>query len=148
MRRSNLPAELNRFVGRAAERSALEALLEESRLVTVVGVGGVGKSRLALRVAAATQKRYGDGVRLAELAPLRDPELVAHALVEALGLTDHTPRAPREVLAEHLAGSRLLLVVDGFEHVVESCAPLLRELLTHAPGLTVLATGRRALRVA
>ncbi|MFE0734173.1 ATP-binding protein [Streptomyces sp. NPDC058855] len=148
MRRSNLPAELNRFVGRAAERSALEALLEESRLVTVVGVGGVGKSRLALRVAAATQKRYGDGVRLAELAPLRDPELVAHALVEALGLTDHTPRAPREVLAEHLAGSRLLLVVDGFEHLVESCAPLLRELLGHAPGLTVLATGRRALRVA
>ncbi|WP_037675560.1 AAA family ATPase [Streptomyces globisporus] len=148
MRRSNLPAELNRFVGRAAEQAALTALLETSRLVTVVGVGGVGKTRLALRAAAGAQKRYGEGVRLAELAPLRDPDLVAYALVEALGLTDHTPRAPREVLVEHLAERRTLLVVDGFEHLVESCAPLLRDLLAHAPGLTVLAAGRRPLRVA
>ncbi|MEU0403474.1 AAA family ATPase [Streptomyces sp. NPDC006197] len=148
MRRSNLPAELNRFVGRAAEQAALAALLETSRLVTVVGVGGVGKTRLALRAAAGAQKRYGEEVRLAELAPLRDPDLVAYALVEALGLTDHTPRTPREVLVEHLAERRMLLVVDGFEHLVESCAPLLRDLLAHAPGLTVLAAGRRPLRVA
>ncbi|AJF64182.1 ATP-binding protein [Streptomyces vietnamensis] len=148
MRRSNLPAELNRFVGRTAEEAALTALLETSRLVTVVGVGGVGKTRLALRAAAGAQKRYGEGVRLAELAPLRDPDLVAYALVEALGLTDHTPRAPREVLLEHLAERRMLLVIDGFEHLVESCAPLVRELLARAPGLTVLAVGRRPLRVA
>ncbi|MER7951104.1 AAA family ATPase [Streptomyces sp. NPDC096079] len=148
MRRSNLPAELNRFVGRDVERAALAALLEASRLVTVVGVGGVGKTRLALRAAQDAQKRYGEGVGLAELAPLRDPDLVAYALVEALGLTDHTTRPPREVLVEHLAERRMLLVVDGFEHLVESCAPLVRELLAQAPGLTVLAVGRRPLRVA
>ncbi|GAA3397695.1 ATP-binding protein [Streptomyces roseoviridis] len=147
MRRSNLPAELNRFVGRAAEQDEVARLLGEFRLVTVVGVGGVGKTRLALRVAGALQKRYVDGVRLAELASLRDPELVAHALVEALGLTDHTVRTPREVLREHLAELRLLLVVDGFEHLVEECAGLLRELLRGCPGLTVLAAGRRPLRV-
>ncbi|MGW0035014.1 ATP-binding protein [Streptomyces sp. NPDC003314] len=148
MRRSNLPAELNRFVGRAAEQAALTALLGTSRLVTVVGVGGVGKTRLALRAAAGAQKRYGDGVGLADLATLRDPDLVAHAVAEALGLTDHTPRPPREALVEHLAERRMLLVLDGFEHLVESCAPLVRELLAHAPGLAVLATGRRPLRVA
>ncbi|MFD3665473.1 ATP-binding protein [Streptomyces sp. NPDC058659] len=148
MRRSNLPAEPNRFVGRAAEQAELTRLLEESRLVTVVGVGGVGKTRLALRAASEAQKRYGDEVRLAGLAPLRDPDLLDHALVEALGLTDHTLRGPREVLVEHLAERRLLLVLDGFEHLVESCAPLVGELLAHAPGLTVLAVGRRPLRVA
>ncbi|WP_411075117.1 ATP-binding protein [Streptomyces sp. cmx-4-7] len=148
MRRSNLPAELNRFVGRAAERAALAALLGTSRLVTVVGVGGVGKTRLALRTAAEARRHHGDGVRLADLAPLRDPDLVAHALAEALGLTDHTPRPPREALVEHLAERHVLLVLDGFEHLVESCAPLVRELLAHAPGLTVLATGRRPLQVA
>ncbi|MET8506764.1 AAA family ATPase [Streptomyces sp. NPDC004787] len=147
MRRSDLPAELNRFVGRVAEQDRLARMLGEFRLVTVVGVGGVGKTRLALRAASALQKRYVDGVRLVELSALRDPGLVAHALVEALGLTDHTVRPPREVLLEHLAERRLLLVVDGFEHLVEECAGLLRELLAGCPGLTVLAAGRRPLRV-
>ncbi|MFC9796348.1 ATP-binding protein [Streptomyces sp. NPDC127584] len=147
MRRSNLPAELNRFVGRTTEQAALTALLGTSRLVTVVGVGGVGKTRLALRTATEVQKRYGGGVRLAGLAPLRDPGLIAYALVEAFDLTDHTPRPPREVLVEHLAERRTLLVLDGFEHLVEDCAPLVRELLERAPGLTVLAAGRRPLRV-
>lgn len=147
MRRSNLPAELNRFIGRTDERDELTRLLGEFRLVTVVGVGGVGKTRLGLGVASGAQKRYVDGVWLADLSALRDPDLVALALVEALGLTDHTLRTPRETLTEHLAERRLLLVLDGFEHLVAECALLVRELLRHSPGLTVLAMGRRPLRV-
>ncbi|MFJ8693713.1 ATP-binding protein [Streptomyces roseolilacinus] len=147
MRRSNLPAELNRFVGRDAERAELDGLLAEFRLVTVVGVGGVGKSRLAVNVARAAQKRYCDGVRLADLGRLRDPGLVEHALVEALGLTDQTSRPPREVLVDHLADRTLLLVLDGFEHLVDACADLVRRLLCGAPGLTVLAAGRRPLHL-
>ncbi|OII60043.1 regulator [Streptomyces sp. CC53] len=147
MRRSNLPAELNRFVGRDAERGELDRLMSDFRLVTVVGVGGVGKTRLVVQAAREAQKRYCDGVCLVELAGLRDPELVDHALVEALGLADQTSRPPGEVLADHLAGRRVLLVLDGFEHLVGACAAVVRRLLLSAPGLTVLAAGRRPLRV-
>ncbi|MGA4802889.1 ATP-binding protein [Streptomyces lavendulocolor] len=150
MRRSDLgglPAELNRFVGREDEIRELQGLLTRFRVVTVVGVGGVGKSRLALRTAAVTEKRYCDGARLVELASLRDAGLLEQALLDALGLTDHTRRPPREVLAGHLAGRRLLLVLDGFEHLVDACAELVRELLRRAPGLTVLAAGRCPLRL-
>ncbi|MFG2754134.1 ATP-binding protein [Streptomyces xanthophaeus] len=156
----NLPSELNRFVGRGGELAGLGRLLESSRLVTVTGVGGVGKSRLALAAARTlatgtaaadteeAQERYCDGVWLAELASVRDPALLELALAEALGLTDHTTRPPRTVLAEHLAGRRLLLVLDGFEQLVEETAGLVRELLLRSPGLRVLAVGRRPLDLA
>ncbi|MEV6420322.1 AAA family ATPase [Streptomyces sp. NPDC051662] len=143
----NLPAELNRFVGRADELAALTRHLGQSRLVTVVGVGGVGKTRLALKAADALKKRYCDGIWLVELSALRDPELLEHALVEALGLTDHSSRPTRRVLAGHLATRQLLLVIDGFEQLVDACATLVRELLLRAPELRVLAVGRRPLRV-
>ncbi|WP_030355487.1 ATP-binding protein [Streptomyces scopuliridis] len=143
----NLPAELNRFVGRDDELAALTHHLGESRLVTVVGVGGVGKTRLALKAADALKKRYCDGIWVAELAALRDPELLEHALVEALGLTDHSSRLTRQVLVGQLATRQLLLVIDGFEQLVDACATLVRELLCRAPELRVLAVGRRPLRV-
>ncbi|MFJ6183074.1 ATP-binding protein [Streptomyces sp. NPDC092295] len=143
----SLPAELNRFVGRDDELASLTRQLGASRLVTVVGVGGVGKTRLALKAADAMKKRYCDGVRLAELSALRDPELLDHALAEALGLTDHSGRPTRRVLAGHLATRQLLLVIDGFEQLVDACATLVRELLRRAPELRVLAVGRRPLRV-
>lgn len=138
----NLPAELNRFVGRDRELADVAGLLEESRLVTVVGVGGVGKSRLVTRVAALLEKRYCDGVWLVELSAVHDAALLEHALVDALGLTDHTSRPPRSTLLEHCAERRLLLVIDGFEHLVDACAELVRDLLRRAPGLRVLAAGR------
>ncbi|MFE0515996.1 ATP-binding protein, partial [Streptomyces sp. NPDC058964] len=140
------PLELNAFVGRSAELAALARALDTGRLVTVTGVGGVGKSRLAARAAARAAPR--DGVRHVELAPVGHPEFVDHAVVEAVGLTDHTTRPPREALVEQLADRQLLLVLDGFEHLVEACAALVAELLRRVPGLRVLAVGRRPLAVA
>lgn len=139
----NLPLELDAFVGRTAELAALSRLLETSRLVTVTGAGGVGKSRLAARAA------LGRAAWRVELAPVRDAEFVDYAVVQALGLTDHTTRLPRETLLAHLTGSgrQLLLVLDGFEHLVEACAELVTDLLGRVPGLTVLAVGRRPLSV-
>jgi predicted ATPase len=142
----NLPLELTRFVGRTAELARLARVLAASRLVTVTGAGGVGTSRLAAHAAARAGVR--DGVWRVELAPVRDPELVHHAVVEALGLTDHTTRAPRETLLAHLAERELLLILDGFEHLVDTCASLVTELSCRAPGLRVLAVGRRPLEVA
>ncbi|MDF3299709.1 ATP-binding protein [Streptomyces tropicalis] len=140
-----LPAEVDRFVGRRAEMAGLAAALGAARLVTVTGAGGVGKSRLAARAAARSSAR--DGVWRVDLAAVRDAELADHALAEALGLSDHTARPPRETLLEHLAGCELLLVLDGFEHLVDACAALVAALLRRAPGLRVLAVGRRPLGV-
>ncbi|MFC9853220.1 ATP-binding protein [Streptomyces prasinus] len=142
----NLPLEPDAFVGRAAELDELSRALAASRLVTVTGPGGVGKSRLAARAAARRAPR--DGVWRVELAALGDAEFVDHVVVEALGLTDHTTRPPRETLRSHLAERRLLLVLDGFEHLVDACAEMVADLLRRAPGLRVLAVGRRALSVA
>ncbi|MFJ2892321.1 ATP-binding protein [Streptomyces sp. NPDC087305] len=142
----NLPLEPDRFVGRSAELTELARVLDASRLVTVTGPGGVGKSRLAAH--AATRSAPPDGVWRVELAPVRDPELVDFAVVEALGLTDHTARLPREALLGHLAERQLLLLLDGFEHLVEVCAELVAELLGRVPGLRVLAVGRRPLELA
>ncbi|MEU6394488.1 AAA family ATPase [Streptomyces sp. NPDC046939] len=145
-RPGNLPPEMNRFVGRAAELGALRGTLETARLVTVTGAGGVGKSRFAAHVAARTPGHLReDGVWRVDLAAVRDPDLVEYTLVEALGLTDHTTRAPRRVLVDHLAERRLLLIVDGYEHLVDACASLVRDLLRAAPALRVLAVGRRPL---
>ncbi|MDH6448560.1 MULTISPECIES: AAA family ATPase [unclassified Streptomyces] len=143
----NIPLELDGFVGRRAELSGLARSLDTSRLVTVTGPGGIGKSRLAARVAGA-RCAPPDGVWRVELAAVRDPEFLDYAVVETLGLTDHTVRAPRETLLAHLTGRRLLLVLDGFEHLVDACAALVVDLLEQLPGLSVLAVGRRPLAVA
>ncbi|GAA0464998.1 AAA family ATPase [Streptomyces sp. NPDC046215] len=144
----NLPAALSRFFGRAAELRALADHLEHSRLVTVTGVGGVGKTRAVTELAAAVQDRFCDGAWLAELGAVTDPALLDHVVAEALRLTDHTVRPPRECLLEQLAERHLLLVLDGCEHLVEDCALLVRDLLRRAPGLRVLVAARRPLEIA
>jgi predicted ATPase len=143
----NLPAELTGFVGRRVELTLARRALRRARLVTVVGVGGVGKSRLARRAAAAARPDFPDGAWLVPCAELTDPALLCHAVSEALRLTDGTARPAREVLRDFLAPRRLLLVLDGCEHLVEEAAPLLASLLGAAPGLKVLATSREPLRV-
>ncbi len=143
-----LPAEVTSFVGRTAELDGLSALVARARLVTVTGPGGVGKSRLALRAAARLAAGFPDGAHLAELAPVQDPLLLGHAVLEALQLTDHTARPPLDVLVEQLADREALLVLDGCEHLVDACAELADALLRAAPGLRVLATSRQSLRAA
>lgn len=143
----NLPLELTSFVGRRRELAEAKKLLATSRLVTLSGVGGVGKTRLALRVSAEVRRAFGDGVWLVDLGQLRDPMLVAHSVAGVLGLRDQSGRSPLDALREYLASRRLLLVLDNCEHVIESCAEVAEALLRSTPGLHILATSREPLAV-
>ena len=141
----NLPAELTSFVGRRGELAEVRRLLAGSRLVTLTGVGGVGKTRLALRAAAELRRAFHGGVWLVQLDQLRDEALVAQAIAGALGLQDRAGFSPEAALADYLAGRQLLLVLDNCEHLVDAVAKLADLLLRAAPGLRVLATSREAL---
>jgi len=143
----NLPAELTSFVGRRGELAEVKRLLAGSRLVTLTGVGGVGKTRLALRAAAGLRRAFRDGVWLVQLDQVRDEGLVAQAVAEALGLQDRAGYAPDAALAEYLAGRQLLVVLDNCEHLTDAVAKLADMLLRAAAGLRVLATSREALNI-
>ncbi|MDV9178439.1 LuxR family transcriptional regulator, partial [Streptomyces sp. W16] len=146
-RGGQLPVELTSFVGRIGELAALHAELARSRLVTLVGPGGVGKSRTALRAARAVTDRFADGVRLVELSALHDPELVPPTLAGVLELPEQSGMTPLDAIVEHLRGRRMLIVLDTCEHLVDACAMLCDILLREAPGLSVLATSRQPLDV-
>ncbi|MEO5873570.1 MAG: NB-ARC domain-containing protein [Streptosporangiaceae bacterium] len=141
----NLPAEISSFVGRGGEIAEIATLVRTTRLVTVTGVGGVGKTRTALRSAAAVHADFPDGVWLVELSGLMDDTLIAHTVADTLGLQDQTLRSQVDVLADYLVGRRLLLILDTCEHLSDTCAVLAEVLLAAAPGLHVLATSRRSL---
>ncbi|MGH9037804.1 MAG: ATP-binding protein, partial [Acidimicrobiia bacterium] len=146
--RHNLPVSLTPFVGRARELEELGRLLGGSRLVTLTGVGGAGKTRLALQTAAATADAHPDGVWMVELAPVREGTQVPLALAAAVTIeTDvvDTPDAVAERLLRHLAGRRTLLLFDNCEHVLEPVARLVHAVLTHCPAVTVIATSRELL---
>jgi non-specific serine/threonine protein kinase len=141
--RNNLPAEVTRFIGRRRELPAISDAIERHRLVTLRGAGGVGKTRLALRVAADLRDNFADGCWLVQLSPLQAPELLARTVSEALGLPDEGD-AP-QVLARNLAERELLLLLDTCEHLTGACAELATQLLAASPGLHVLATSRSPL---
>ncbi|WP_329787101.1 LuxR C-terminal-related transcriptional regulator [Lentzea sp. DG1S-22] len=122
-------------------------LLSESRLVTLTGVGGVGKTRLALRVGGETSRAFRDGVWFVDLGGVTEPDLVVHSVLEQLGVHDDTVRRHRTVLVEHLRDRQMLMVLDNCEHVVEATADLVSALLRGVPGLRVLVTSRERLGV-
>ncbi|WP_030617779.1 ATP-binding protein [Streptomyces sclerotialus] len=133
------------FIGRAVELAVLDQALGEHRLVTLTGVGGVGKTRLAARAAHARRTGHPDGVHFVELSPLQDPALLAVTIAETLRLADRTTRHQTDVLCEWLADKDLLLVLDTCEHLLAACGELAELMLAAAPGLTVLATSRQPL---
>ncbi|GAA2505321.1 hypothetical protein GCM10023100_55930 [Actinocorallia cavernae] len=157
----NLPARLTSFVGREADLAALGNDLETARLVTLLGPGGAGKTRLSQEAAAAVGHWARDGVWLAELAPVDDPEAVPQAVLTAIGAREtvlhgagaESIRAvvdghdPLDRLVEHCARRRMLIVLDNCEHVIEAAAHLAERLLARCPELTVLATSREPLGV-
>jgi non-specific serine/threonine protein kinase len=140
-----LPAEVTNFVGRRQEAADVKRLLARSRLVTLTGVGGVGKTRLAYRVAAELEREFPDGVLPVELAGLERHGSVASAVADALGIERDSPRPIVGCLADHLREARALLVLDNCEHLVQESAALARTLLQAAPGLRILATSRQVL---
>ncbi len=144
-RRSNLPAELSSFVGRRHELASVRSGLASHRLVTLLGPGGIGKTRLAYRMAADFEHGLPDGAWVAELATVQLPELVVETVVAALGIRSARGGSPHERLVAHLRNRRLLLVLDNCEHVQEAAASLVAELLAACPGVQVLATTRHAL---
>ncbi|RVW06076.1 ATP-binding protein [Rhodococcus spongiicola] len=143
----NLPAALTTFVGRRRESSATKRLLTKSRLVTLSGIGGVGKTRLALQVAGEVQRDFRDGAWLVELGALRDPELVPNAVAESFGLRDLAAHSPTDLLVDFVGSRDLLVLLDNCEHLVGATSELVDLLLRNCPGLRVLATSREPLDV-
>jgi non-specific serine/threonine protein kinase len=146
--KNNLPTLLTSFVGRAREMAQVQELLAHSRLVTLIGAGGCGKTRLALQTAHQLAENFPDGVCWVDLAALNDATLVARTTLSALGLSEQSNRPPETTLVEHLRAQRILLVFDNCEHLVSVVARLIANLLAACPDLKILATSREALRVA
>ncbi len=144
----NLPLELSSFVGREKELAEVKRLVETTRLLTLTGSGGCGKTRLALAAAGELVEGFEDGVWMVELASLVDPSLVPQAGTSTLGIREQPGRSPTEALSYYLRSRKVLLVLDNCEHLIDACATLAETLLRSCPKLGVLATSREALGIA
>lgn len=143
--RGNLPAELTSFVGRDGDLAQLDELLAGTRLLTLTGVGGVGKTRLALRAAAGLRHAFADGVWLVEFDRVHDAALVPQAVAAVLGMQEHAGYTGTTALRQYVAGRQLMLVLDNCEHLVAAVGGLVTELLAASPRLRILATSREPL---
>ena len=146
-RRHNLPADLTRFVGREKQLAELRRLLSTSRLLSLTGSGGVGKTRLAIRFASDLTNEFAGGVWLVDLASLAAPGLIAQAVATVLGVRESPQRSVRDALVDYLRDRELLLLFDTCEHLIDGCAELAEALLRAAPALRIVATSREALGV-
>ena len=144
---NNLPRQLTSFIGREKEMAEVKRLLSTAYLVTLTGVGGSGKTRFALQVAAEVVDRYSEGVWWVQLASLSESSLVPQAVASALGIRETRGRSPMDALLDDLRHKKLLLVLDNAEHLISACANLADTLLRGCAGLRVLVTSREALRI-
>jgi predicted ATPase/DNA-binding SARP family transcriptional activator len=144
---TGLPHQLTSFIGREGELGELESALERTRLLTLTGPGGAGKTRLALELAARRESAFAGGVHLVELAAVGEGALVAEETAASLGMRLRSERDPVALLAEQIGERHLMLVLDNCEHLIETCATLADRLLRACPNLHVLATSRERLRI-
>jgi non-specific serine/threonine protein kinase len=148
MAATNVPVQLTSFVGRERELAEVQRLLSTSRLVTLSGAGGCGKTRLAIQIAKAVSDTFTDGVWLVDLVPLREPALVPQFIAQTLGLHPSPAQPLLESLLNSVRSKRLLLILDNCEHLIAACAQLAHQLLSHTSDLRVLATSREPLALA
>ncbi len=147
LRKHNLPAQLTSFIGRETEIADLSEKVKSSRLVTLTGAGGTGKTRLALQVAEKVLDTFPDGVWLVELAPLSDPGLVQQACLQVLELVQQPGVSPTSILAHFLENKHALLILDNCEHLLAACTSLVNDLVKVCPQLHILASSREILSV-
>ncbi len=144
---NNLPHQLTSFVGRQRELDEVKRLLTSKRLLTLVGVAGIGKTRLALQLAAGVVDEYPAGVWFIDLAPIVDPALVVNVVAQALGIQEQAGQSVTQALLAHLGPRRVLLLLDNCEHVIDACARLVESIIHGARQVSLIATSREQLRI-
>ena len=144
---NNLPLQVTSFIGRERELTEIKHLLGKTRMLTLLGMGGMGKTRLSLQIGADVLDNFPDGVWFVDLAPIKDPSLVPNAAAQVLGVREEPGKAIAQTLCEHVKAHKLLFILDNCEHLVSACASLADALLQGAPTVKIVATSREALHI-